>query len=511
LVSRALALGLLVAAGCLDDRDRVAQAVFTCNPASRTADADCGAGHRCYGALASIGFSMCVPACRADDPRSCPDGACTEGGFCLRRCTVGESCPGSLSCVRNGSAAPGTKDGLCLPVAGLCAVKSDCRSPVFDLCSSEVIGASIGGAAIPGGFCGQSGCQSNGAACEPGSSCLRQVLPASFSGAIDVCTLDCVPAADAAGNPLLECMPGFTCLAAAFPQTQTRTCVPGLPGWLCTQSLSCQFGTCSEWTDVAPGFRACAPPCKSDDDCLPYDGSGNPNAVTKFYCRNGGCRALGSVLFADLCLREGDACPFDDAARCRPPPLPPSPPDLGVANSCAGASYLRSSVRPLGAFGGATPLCVRDCSSDADCQRLSAGTHVLHTCADLTGLGVAAHLCLPAMPGLIPCVEKTSCIGDLTCVPLTPGDPTGLCTLRCASDQDCNQDPALGNAFTCALGVCLPRTPSGCPPLTGAAPSLCLSGTLDAASGRCVSPVGWGCDDDSQCRSGQCRNGRCGP
>ena len=97
-------VGILTAHGCVDDRAKVKAAVFLCNPSSPSANSDCGAGFTCYSAAQSLGTSVCVPTCDPTKPRSC-NGACTQAGACLARCTVPAAgqpnpCPTPLLCRR---------------------------------------------------------------------------------------------------------------------------------------------------------------------------------------------------------------------------------------------------------------------------------------------------------------------------------------------------------------------------------------------------------------------------
>ena len=60
-IALSFAVGIAASHGCVDERKKIAAEVFFCNPASRTADADCGAGYMCYSATQAIGGSICVP------------------------------------------------------------------------------------------------------------------------------------------------------------------------------------------------------------------------------------------------------------------------------------------------------------------------------------------------------------------------------------------------------------------------------------------------------------------
>jgi hypothetical protein len=193
-------------------------------------------------------------------------------------------------------------------------------------------------------------------------------------------------------------------------------------------------------------------------------------------------------------LHENDACVLDTDATCAHPTIP----DGGVAEDpCVPTQP--SLVMPLGAFGGSVLSCQRSCSSEGDCQKLTDGSHVPHHCI--------GGQCTPSLPLITPCVADSSCIGDLKCLSVPSANGAyQSCTAPCRTPDDCAGDAALGTAFTCAGGVCVPRTASGCPaPPLGDA---CLS-HRPPKNGICRSPAGWTCDRNDQCESASCMNGRC--
>jgi hypothetical protein len=492
----AFVVGLVSAHGCVDDRAKVANAVFFCDPSSRTADADCGKGFMCYGATQSVGGSICVPECDPADPATCPQGVCTQSGACLTRCTVpaqdaADPCPAPLVCSRTTISpldAMAGNDGVCLPINASCAKTADCRSPVFNDCTSTVNGAEQGGEGrliATGEVCVQGRCEANGVACEPGSACIKGILPASIP-APDVCTPVCTPARDrVAGQTFNECMPGLTCLSDAFPQTDAPACVPGFPGWLCVDNLGCTAGGCDDWQDVDPalsGFKTCSPPCKTDDDCVPYD-RGTPNFMTHNTCHAGKCRNLQSMFFPLTCLGEARGCALDSEAKC----VEPSP---------TGTNDMGASMVPtlgLGAFGGQAAVCVHGCSARDDCAPLAAKLRIPMTCGVIEGMPA----CVPVVPYATQCRDNGDCYGGLTC----EQDPLGdsVCTKRCTSNADCTGSAALGSAFACSNNLCTPLLASGKPATMADA---CLSGQI--LKNQCVSPKGWACSSDAECANGQC-------
>ncbi len=497
----AFTVGVATSHGCLDDRKKIAAEVFFCNPASRTADADCGKGYMCYSAAQAVGNAFCVPSCDPNDVTSCKGGACTESGACLTRCTVPEGgaadpCPAPLICGRitdsplESMTGP---DGICLPLNAVCSTNMDCNSPIFTECASNVTGATMGnGLLTSGNICVQGKCSARDIACEPGSACISKVLPMEIP-APDVCSPVCTPVRDRQeGVTFNECLPGYTCLSDAFPQTDAPACAPGFPGWLCVDNLGCTAGGCYDWGDVDPkfkGFDTCAPPCKTDVDCVSYDRGSNPAFLSHNTCHDGICKNFGSVFFPLTCLHSGDTCVLDSEAACISPQN-----DMGMV-----------PMMGLGAFGGAAAVCVHGCSSPSDCDPLSQKLHIAMTCGTINSFSA----CVPMIPDVINCTTSAECYGDLTCE-----GPTGkaVCTKICGSDADCANDDALGTNFYCGMTgagalACLPKTPAG---QTSAALSACLSGMGTPVVGaptttfKCQSPTGWACTADDQCLNGMC-------
>ncbi len=500
-IAAAFVVGVLVSHGCVDDRAKVRSQVFFCNPSSPTADADCGANFMCYGAAQAIGGSICVPKCDVNVPSSC-NGACTLSGACLTRCTVPAAgqpapCTAPLRCVRSTisalEAAAGP-DGVCLPVDSSCTTSADCTSAVFTQCSTTTTGA-LGPGMTPnpglvasGGFCVQGRCSARNIACEPGSACIPSIIPQSVTAAPDVCSPTCTAARDRPdGGTFNECLPGFTCLSDAFPQTDSPACAPGFAGWLCADNLGCTAGSCYDWGDIGPdftGFGTCAPSCKSDDDCVPFDRGGNPSFVSRNICHEGKCRNFQSLFFPILCMNDKDRCKLDPEATCVANVVP----DMGMVPQMG-----------LGAFGGLALNCIRGCTDKSDCAPMAKRAHIPMTCGTIGSMPS----CVPMVPFFIECKSDGDCFGDLTCE--TVVDPQSatthhLCTRRCTVPDDCANDAALGSSFFCNAGnLCQPKIPSGFP-APGA--TECLSTQI--LNGKCVSPTGWACDANEQCANGQC-------
>lgn len=488
-------LFLFFLSGCNDDRKRVQADVFLCNPASHTANYDCGDGYVCYTATQAIGDSICVPRCDPQNPeKTCPGGACTRTGECLTRCRVedgAKACPagdGILSCVRT-TYSPlenDGKNGVCGPVAFTCSNTSDCLSPVFNICTSDTNGQNADPTLLrTGSVCAQGFCSRDGVACEPGSTCIKNVLGEAVPNAPDVCTPNCqrqmMPGSDMGVD---QCVVGFTCLDEAFPQTTVRVCAPGVPGWLCTSNLGCVAGGCVSWGPPYDEINACSPACTQDSDCRIYDRAGGPTAVgnptfaSHFTCVNQRCRNLQTLFFVDSCLNTSDGCQLDDKATC-------------IAPDMAGTDGTNATG----------PACVHNCDGDDECDSLSSATHVRHVC------DLGSHRCIPAVPFVYQCAGDASCTAGLSCVATPLGN---RCTKSCDNNDDCAKDPLMSSNYGCLLPfhVCVPKQAAGSPPLISPQPpELCLSGL--APNGYCQSPKDWVCDHDNECVSGKCVGFHC--
>jgi hypothetical protein len=511
-IAGSFAVGLFASHGCVDDRAKVKAAVFICNPSSPTVATDCGAGFMCYSAAQSLGQSVCVPQCDSETAAPC-SGACTKEGACLTRCQVPDdptkdTCLSPLHCRRISDSpferASGRPDGVCLPVNGTCSSADDCTSPIFNGCTSEVTGASDvqpGKLLTSGEVCVESKCFAGHVACEPGSACIKAILPSGVP-VPDVCSPVCGSIRDrkTVSGPFSECMPGLTCMSDAFPQTRANACAPGFPGWLCVDDVGCTAGACDDWGDLDGNlsqFLTCSPRCSSDADCVPFDRGNNPNFITHFTCQktsdgDSWCRNLSSLFFPMTCLNGGDTCRLDDGARCVA--NPPASTDMGGVDPC---KALDNGAMGLGALGGQAASCQRSCNTNADCATFSAGAHMPMTCQGEPG----NKLCAPIVPFVTPCDGDGDCMAGLHCLVIDKASGRKSCTLSCSGTTDCAANNLLSSNFACIGAICTPKVQSGCP---GGESDFCLSGHANA-DGGCLSPSGWACTSDAQCESDECQ------
>ncbi len=496
------------------------QAVFPCNPAHELpggGNADCGEGFTCYGAAASLGFAFCVRQCNAG---SCGAGfLCSGEGGCLKSCDPSEDdagCPMGLHCVTM-KGTVGTNAGVCLPVAAACRSDHECTSAVYNYCfTNALLQNTPPDAGVPVSVCLQGGCEADQAACAPGATCLRRVLP-SVVNTPDICSPDC--------DNSEECPPSMICMAKGFPASSGRFCIPGFYNFPCANDLSCftAGSECAPALNEPPGLQptVCAVSCATSADCASLPVSGNPTPMTVNACRNGHCVSFDSQRTTLFCLHANTTCAAGGV--CTAPQAQSQGNPDGGAQACA----------VNGGTSGPPPLCFIPCpNGDGDCAASQQALGRPLTCVDGPSLamlpftpdearGFPAKLCIPTVPGL-PCDpakngadgENPGCLHGLTCLDMKVGPP--ICSKRCTGDGDCREDDhktfTLGPGFACApLGtdgpLCVPRTPAGRPPMLGM-PSLCMTPDL-VRNGLCASPNGTGCDADDECQSGRCDNAGC--
>ena len=133
-----------------------------------------------------------------------------------------DPCPAPLICRRTTDspleAAGGARRRLPAAQRRLLDATTTAHSPVFNDCTSNVNGATQGtGLLTTGKICVQGKCGARDIACEPGSACIRDVLPSTIP-APDVCSPICTPVRDR--KPTAACS---TSACPAAPACRTRS------------------------------------------------------------------------------------------------------------------------------------------------------------------------------------------------------------------------------------------------------------------------------------------------
>jgi hypothetical protein len=355
----------------------------------------------CMAAHQLGGQNFCSASC--DRSTSPTDG--DEAGICfaagpadggrlsgaqLRKCvptTAGNACGHTdISCLRTDLLED---EGVCMTLTP-CAKNSDCRDPVRSVCMGELLIDNYGakaGLKADNTYCVQFGCHATGAACSPGESCLRKLVPRASRPA-DIC----VPNCDANRN----CPPNYFCYPDLYSKASPAVCLPGLLGLRCRTRMDCLFGDC---LDTGAGFKVCTAKCTDDDDCAKFDSEHGT-----FFCNDQKICAGPRAFYGGICNADADC---------------------------------RSGEKCYAAPDGRTKVCLFPCDQGGTCKPHGG---VPHLCMPqlVPGNPLTGGYCYPGELGL-PCRGDEECIKGLQCRQLAPMQPR-VCTAICLADEDCQRN-----------------------------------------------------------------------
>jgi hypothetical protein len=417
-------VGLLaLTAACTTAKDKFYGTVFACD-VNATED-QCGTTSDgkpmvCYnGAQLGGGKDFCAarcdPAAPADDLHSicAPSRGLADGtGALLQVCRPLNSedepewrCPEGLQCFRTDLLK---NEGVCLMML-VCTENKDCP-PERNACGTTILSGLPSTLHADHLACVNPDCSETNP-CPPGESCLSSKYQVTKDLNM------CVPNCDGRGL----CPPGFGCAQTPTAQSAPAMCLPGLPGVRCQSDLDCLLGTCF---DTGAGFSECVfGTCTTDEDCLTFA------SITTFLCiggeggGTGHCLATKPFNGADCSMKDDQTCPEGQECNYYSP---------YVINQEKGE-------------------CRVPCDANKKCP---ARGGIPHVCLDDGDGG-----CYPGTLGL-PCTDSSECVGHLECLP-APQDPRTIitspkiCTIPCAMDTDCMNDPITGTVSVCgAGGVC---------------------------------------------------------
>jgi len=369
----------LLAFGCTVEFPSVLDdGFFVCS-----APEDCGPGQGCAeGNVYSADF--CRPACDLDDPSTCPDGVCTISGACLDSCTIDadgtpSDCPGDeFTCVRIDAFRD---EGVCYPVTG-CSRTADCPPDgmVPQLCLNDALGlpATTVSAAIrfDNLYCS--------AAPDDEGRCPTGYLSFGISDADGRTQTACFPPCMLGGDgpycpPTTTCFRGFGELVGV---PSTPPCLPGIWGLPCGDDTHCLIGRC---LPVGRGARACTETCAEAEeqvgDCSGLEQIGAVFGVASRMT----CEAVGGV---DTCVPRYDLLTLCDSQL-----------------ECAGGNDVNCVEV---AFGTETRahVCVRLCTTDAECAEGTGGDENDYRCVPTTG---SASICSRRRRLGARCTEDLDC------------------------------------------------------------------------------------------------------
>jgi hypothetical protein len=403
-----LAAACQVSTDILDKRTYFCDGTALTETCGTTSD---GTAMTCYQARQIGARDFCTQRCLEGDPDASGDGwRCVDTRAKLRGCRPSEgasacSLPGT-ECLRT----DGLKDeGVCITMS-TCSEDAQCRDPARPTCMGTLVTNWYGtpAAVHPDHWsCLQTGCRARNSGCAAGESCLPSVF---FVGSepLDICVPNC--------DVDLNCPPNYLCLRKVSGPAAPQVCLPGIMGFRCLSDMDCLLGDCR---DTGDGWKVCAMPCASDDDCArfgamrgPFVCAPDPGGRGKF-CQNPRAYA-------------GSSCFTDD--QCRP------------HESCVLLSPWFASRM----FSGE---CRARCGPDLPCKDRGG---VPHVCVELGGAGT----CYPGRIHM-PCEEDADCVGNLKCLEVTVPDRQDQfvrkrrCSTTCRTSADC-----AANRFTENFAYC---------------------------------------------------------
>jgi hypothetical protein len=437
----------LVPLGCKVDATAFQSRIFSCDTAS--AHPLCGTDQAgkdmtCFAAGQLGGTDFCTQSCDTG-PMSLPDedAVCTQSGAKLKACNPlnGDSDCGQaeLGCLRTDVT---TDQGVCVTMKP-CTVDKDCKDTARATCATTFFNQlydknkTLHTDRL---YCLQEGCAKDGTACNPGETCLKQVIPAAAHPP-DIC----VPNCDSDNH----CPPNFLCLRdpKISGPANPGVCVPGLLGFKCGSDDDCLVGSCvADGGDAviagSTALNLCTVDCTSDADCELFDSDQG-----LFFCN-----AVHHCVTPQAYM--GASC--DSDADCTRDPM---------TTSC-----VHFSADP-----DVQGTCIHKCTNGA-CPTLGG---VPHSC--VPGLDA----CLPATFGL-PCAADAGCMPGLTCRDVSA--TTKVCTTLCQKDADCEANRWTAGQGFCGGSICLPfgSLPDGSPCSTA---KQCSSTTCLATSDMSGAPT----------------------
>lgn len=487
----------------------------------------CTASDQCH----NVG--TCDPSTGACSNPAKPNGTtCNDGNLC----TTGDTC----------------QSGICTGTAVVCTATSQCHNPGTCNTSNGVCSASTpkpnGSACDDGSLCTQTDtCQAgsctggnpvvctaqdqchDAGTCNTGTGvCTNPSKPnGTLCNDANLCTqLDTCQGGTCTGASPVVCTPLDQCHIAGTCNPATGTCsnpnsangTPCNDGSLCTQSDTCQTGTC---TGANPVVCTALDQCHVAGACNPATGQcsdpNSPNGTTctdgnactqTDTCQDGSCVGGNSVVCnpLDQCHQAGTC--NTSTGICSNPNAPNGTP-CGDSSACTQTDTCQNGT----CVGGNNVVC----SPSDQC-------HVAGVCNPTTGVCSD-----PAAPNGTTCNDNDectlddacqggSCVGDeVECVASDQCHEAGVCdsvTGECSDPESlngtgCDDGDECTLTDTCQSGTCVGDNAVVC-----SAPDDCHdAGVCNPLTGLCSAPApltGTPCDDNDECtQTDVCENGVC--
>ncbi|MEZ4266521.1 MAG: hypothetical protein R3F39_09090 [Myxococcota bacterium] len=386
--------------------------------------------------------------CPAADHPQCGVTTCNPatGACTLNPINQGGNCPAG-ACAAKGACV----DGVCVPVG-----QTNCSDD--DPCTTDTCDPTLGCTHAP----------ASGAACNDGNACTSDDLCQS-----GLCAGQPVACTD--NNPCTTdgCAPATGC---------TFTPASGAPcddGDLCTQTDTCQSGTC---VGANPKVCTAPDPCHAAGLCVAgVCGAGAPTDCND----NDPCTTDACNPATGCTHTPASGAPCDDASAC-------TTADTCQSGTCVGTPINCADESPCTADGCAPATgCTHQPVSDLPCND-GNGCTTADTC--LAGACVGTPLA---------CDDGDPCTTDACTA------PAGTCTHLPASGAPCDDGNGCTAGDTCASGTCVGGGPVVCQPLDDChVAGVC--GGPDQVCSNPTKPNGTPCDDADICTEGErCQSGAC--
>ncbi|RYZ10213.1 MAG: hypothetical protein EOO73_01155 [Myxococcales bacterium] len=465
--------------------------------------ADCNDGNPCNGIETC---NLQTLQCQAGTAVSCTglNDACNVGtcSAATGKCEAtpkanGTTCDDANACTQASSCQAGVCQGQS-PV--VCAASDQCHS-------AGTCNPSTGACTNPS--------KANGAACNDGNACTK--TDSCQSG---VCS----------GSSAVVCAASDQCHSAGTCNPSTGACSePAKPngtacsdGTLCTQTDTCQGGTC---VGASPVTCAASDQCHGAGSCDSATGKcSNPAKVDGTACEDGSlctqkdsCQAGTCKAGAPVTCTASDQC--HGAGTCDGASGKCSNPNKANGTACNDSSACtKTDTCQAGACVGASPVTctASDQCHDAGTCNPSTGVCSSPNKADSTPCGdgkactggdvCKAGACVGAA---VTCDDKIACTADSCAEPGGCFFDQSKC--GCAKDADCNDGNACNGVEKCNLQTlsCVAGTAVSCASLDDA----CNVGTCDGKTGACSAVPrkdGTACDDGNACtKTDGCAAGKC--
>jgi subtilisin family serine protease len=378
---------------------------------------------------------------KVEAAEQCDDGNQSAADCCTALCKVannGASCDDGSKCTSGDTCQAGTCTGspvVCSPIDA-CHDAGTCN-PATGVCSTAA--------------------KANGASCDDGSACTAgETCQAGICGggtpvvcaALDSChdAGVCNPANGTCSNP---------------PKANGTACSDGNA---CTQSDTCQGGTC---TGASPVVCSALDPCHDVGTCNPSNGTcSNPAKTDGTACN------------------DGNACTQSDTCQ---------------SGTCTGASPVVCSALDQCHDVGTCNPSNGTCSNPAKANGAACNDSNACTQSDTCQGGA----CAGSNP--VTCTALDQCHDPGVCDPAS-----GACSNpNKTNGTTCNDGNACTRSDTCQSGTC-----TGANPVVCTATDQChVAGTCDPASGACSNPAkqdGSSCVDGNACtQTDICQSGAC--